>query len=1335
MSSQRIVIDTATEKQYELRQELGRGMTAAVYKALPTDSADKSSVAIKIAYESMSDEETRLFWGELDALKALSGSTHVPQAVRGEFSDQSRRADKDKTPILILELVSPEWSLSQRISAATGADKEKLALQSARQYAELLDVMYRTGVSTRGDRKLPDLKWNPDHPARLIVLDWNRAVIEEGLLSDRNPAEQEKELRSQLKSAPEGDRRELQAKLNRLVRHRGHIQTDIRIFGRMWAQLLNLEPNADALRQNTTVSRGMRQILITALESREFWGFQEPKQLQDKIKKHLERWDKTDEELLRKANDLKGQAESQPAWERQRAAEEVLTLADLAERRRDNAGAGSVGTSGPPTWNDLKKWAADINTDIDRRFAEIVNTVRYYMGLSLYDRARGVLGQALRESNALPAYEVVLHRLAVAVEVGAAGYQQRLSDMAGRQQTLFAIIDELGQAEPTEPAISDAASKYDVVVGERASLAEIGHPLKCELLIWDGLLSNDNQAVSRYWEELRKIKPEYASSLRRAFVSLDTVLSDVTIGAATYRIVDDRKKAFEEAMQRLRRALQEPGVTGWPDSLKDDIGACEKAFHTLIKPADNQKADYELVKLARDVSNDLPRKHYLHLSERIGKLSPSANEGRSLGGNNWTTSTTSHPITSDDTDRRGASAQIRKDDLQILLTRLAQYATERAKERGWPDELVGLSDLAKQMPTINLEHLGPTLKKWKDAYKDFREKLGINDETEHNRYEQLARLEDAASPNAVGAVTPGLGGSVDELQVDQILQQAAARNTQLFSRPDSNEWNYTVQNLLVRRHTSRLTEALDNLHRRLDQLAKQLGPTQDDRVASVLPRDQLDEVVRLRADIDTVLSDLENADLELRVGRLQGWSNRLEDALWQVDFGRKADFTDQVTKLESELDNFHSVVEKWDKTGSQIDQIAQIRASLDAIGGNSLVGGTNHILVQSGLAMLTLGQAQLRNGDSDAAAQRVAEAQSIQQMLQASIPHDPPNNGSAGAQHVTATPLDGLLSLLEIVVEQYRNLTREQQTALRDRTISSESIRASLPQGISRELQLVFRERVADSHPSLDESHRLEKLIEQFKQLEDSSDTLPERKQIVQDLLALPPQTSQILIKVAHISEMVQLRQRLTDKQNKLSQDWLKVIPAEGKVAEDAGRRLSWVERLGLRKATPRQPVEKALASLSANNNLPTETVSFIRGWHQQEAPPAYIQSLKRSVEPLIKLSLEKLTEPDQIWQEHVLKMLIFLRWLAGQLDITDDATADQTSQPPVADQEVQNSRSSDTATEQPGFLHRVRSFLSRLRIILVNADDLAVNPEQQSQFASQEEQHDVSSAETDKLG
>ena len=264
-----IVIGLTSETRYKLKAQSGRGMTAVVYEGVP-EAGSGPTVAVKVAYERMSVEDKQLFWGELEMLKKLADSKYVPQgAEKGEYLSQRDRDDSEKTGVIIQEWVPRDWSLNQQI---IGAKDEALTLESASQYAGLLDFMFRHGVTTRGDRKLPDLHWDPSNK-RLIVLDWNRAVADDLLKGEEEPAALEARLNEKWRQAADSAKRsKLRREKDRLVMHRNHVLTDIRLFGRLWGRLLGLNsldsgmlPDLEDETEWRGLSLGTRQILATAV--------------------------------------------------------------------------------------------------------------------------------------------------------------------------------------------------------------------------------------------------------------------------------------------------------------------------------------------------------------------------------------------------------------------------------------------------------------------------------------------------------------------------------------------------------------------------------------------------------------------------------------------------------------------------------------------------------------------------------------------------------------------------------------------------------------------------------------------------------------------------------------------------------------------------------------------------------------------------------------------------------------------------------------------------------------------------------------------------------------
>lgn len=869
-----VVIGKTSGTRFELKAQSGRGMTAAVYEGIPEEGGG-ASVAIKVAYERMSAEDKQLFWDELEMLGKLANSNCVPKkAERGEYLAQQDKDDSERTGVIIQEWVPREWSLNQQIN---GAKDESLALAAASQYAGLLDFMFRYGVTTRGDRKLPDLHWDP-LTKRLIVLDWNRAVADDFLTGEEDPAKLERGLDEEWRRASDpAERSRLRGEKDRLVLHRNHILTDIRLFGRLWGQLLGLNnldssklPDLEDETEWGGLSLGTRHILAMAVQSRQSWGFQEPAQLKKAIDEHLTRLEVSAEILLAKAQELKGLVTNLPLWSQIEKAEIVLILIDLIERKRQTAENNYELT-------DLRSWANDLIKDTDKRFSEKVRTIYYYLNLMLFDQASRIIAEAQSEFTGdrapMPYYQVILHRLHAAVAVGETGSRQlQFTDMEQRLPILRSYLDALALATPREDFVRDVFNKVtekwtDVKAnfGEEA-LGEMLRSLAVELELWTAVAYNNQRQIQEHWDDLHKTSPTYATALKTTYPSLGVMLDKRHVDDTSQRIHEARKQDFKKKVENLRQVLRKRAhskVVDWGD-LSQSIRPCEHAFYNLLEAAAEEEEAYAFVATTRYVNDCLRRGELDCVLKKLGESSDDQD---------W-------PI-------------VRKVAAKTILLQIFQWS----KERGWPADLHYARTLLNQIKASDqntyYEKAQEGLEAWENDLKQWRKKIGVTDENWETRYNELSSV----SANVK-----------NEMDVDDCLEAAQAKNTELFQKS-----KLTLTNLIATRESNRLKTFISSITR----LGTALDATNANVNVEKLLKDKALEFWVLSGRIESLLQGLHP-----RINQISDTLNSLYD----LHHKELVDVNGRLTEQDKQLMSIKKRIDKLDtKTDEAVPDPAPIQ--------------------------------------------------------------------------------------------------------------------------------------------------------------------------------------------------------------------------------------------------------------------------------------------------------------------------------------------------------------------------------------------------------------------------
>lgn len=183
------------ETRYRLDKELGSGATAVVFLGVLADAPDDASghVAVKVARpDSKSAESLQSEWHNLTRLAQAAHPQYfpnIPYPNKVEDLTQELFAGGEfiKVSILVQELVQGQGIAEIAAKNKNLSLPEPLALEVARQYAEMLQTAHECNI-TSFDRKIGDLRWsakglaNGNHSSArweretagsLKVLDWN----------------------------------------------------------------------------------------------------------------------------------------------------------------------------------------------------------------------------------------------------------------------------------------------------------------------------------------------------------------------------------------------------------------------------------------------------------------------------------------------------------------------------------------------------------------------------------------------------------------------------------------------------------------------------------------------------------------------------------------------------------------------------------------------------------------------------------------------------------------------------------------------------------------------------------------------------------------------------------------------------------------------------------------------------------------------------------------------------------------------------------------------------------------------------------------------------------
>ncbi|MCA9951764.1 MAG: hypothetical protein KDE48_19065 [Anaerolineales bacterium] len=628
------------------------------------------------------------------------------------------------------------------------------------------------------------------------------------------------------------------------------------------------------------LSLGTRQILATAVQSRQSWGFQEPKQLQEAIDAHQVRLGNSDETLLIEAQETKKSADNLPLWQQIEKAEIVLILIDLIERKRQFVENNS-------DLADLRDWAKDITKDLDKRFSEKIRTIYYYLDLLLFDQAARIIGEAQSEfagyKAPMPYYQVILHRLAAAKNIGETGSRQlQLIDMEQRLQSLRNYLDVLALATPLSGFVPDllkqVAEKWTIVeasFGEEA-LAEMVWPLAIELEMWTAVADNKHNQIQKHWHHLHTTNLSYATALKAAYPTLGKILDEWHVDDTGNRLLKARKQDFDDAVLQLRQELREhtpTEVVNWSD-LSQFIRSCERAFYALPERTDEAKNAYNFFASVRYISDCLQRDE---LNNVLAKLN------RPYDDEDWTL--------------------VQQAAAETILAQIVQQAANR----GWPSDLDYAHILLDNTHTLldqikigdqneNAHHkkAQESLLMWEDDLKQWREITGVINDNLDDRYEELSLVS---------------ASIIDEIEIDNCLEMAQAKNTELFQKP------HTIANLIAKRKSKRLERFVSTV----SKLGTKINSEDVDANIKLL-KEKVDELWKLSGQVDELLKKVEQPDLDMQINQVVGRLNVLHDLHYQLGVATpdpsqaSVDIEMRLKEYDKQLISIRQHTDKWAST-------------------------------------------------------------------------------------------------------------------------------------------------------------------------------------------------------------------------------------------------------------------------------------------------------------------------------------------------------------------------------------------------------------------------------------
>lgn len=480
--------------EYTLGEVLGSGLTARVVKGQPVASS-RPLVALKIAFGGMAPSERIQFWRELELLRVLSSTGYVPWAAAAAYADQADRPEPQRTPILIMQLIDPAAYPELAAGVHSAADEAR-ALAAAVQYADLLRKMHTDGVTTRLDRKLADLRWQETGDGgHLIVLDWNRAFYDSRV----------QELKLKAIDQYSADERQM------MQAQRAHEQDDIRLFGRLWSQMLlrrqldpdNLPPlTDDAAWGNLTP--GTRHILAQSMLSRLHNGYQ--------LAVHLHKQLSDQFEIVRTGSN------QVPAW--------MPRLDRNALGRTRDAMLGAIRSN-----LNLSEYAL-----ATQGVTDALRTAEFRASDADASRAR-----------------LQLHRLGAIAAAGDVGLQAGLW-MREKIRSLLAIADHLhNPSSPYTPVDINAVEKQLAdVLADADQLRSALSALITETAIWYYFVRSSANEIQAHGDQLTEVDKPYAADLYAGHPRLNRLLAERV--ASTTR--ESLRADFDTALHNLLAELE-----------------------------------------------------------------------------------------------------------------------------------------------------------------------------------------------------------------------------------------------------------------------------------------------------------------------------------------------------------------------------------------------------------------------------------------------------------------------------------------------------------------------------------------------------------------------------------------------------------------------------------------------------------------------------------------------------------------------------------------------------------------------------------------------------------
>lgn len=853
---------------YELREELGRGVTAMVYRGRPqSPNQNGEDKAVKVALSLLNRDGRQRFWEEYDLLQALAESGHTPQVEKGWFQDEEGIDEAARRPILIMDLIPNEQELLRWKSKVNETEWQSILLQSARQYAKLLTFMHAQGVTMRGDRKPADLRWDNEHQV-LKVLDWNRAERWEDIRGLKG-------LQRQLTPATySGNDQEQQ--LGRLRLHQIYEAADIRLFGRLWGEffletsLFDALPNIDDDEPWKNLPLGLRLILKKSFENRPYWGYQTAEALRQDLAWLSSNWSKPVQELQGALEKEKQSSSPDDSTSGRVEAgltrpERILTLSDLA-RRLDLSLTNAF---------DKDKETYLSALEPSGRFEDSLENIERFIKRAEYQRAEAAINAALMEFNRptpeQAVWRVPLRRLRIVAAYGQeATFKHRLRSAGDYTRKLLESVQKLERVVGPglqAPQLNATLREVERDV-EDVKLPEITHPLVHELACYQALKTSDGEGVRRAWKDLKAKDADQAHDLRRAFGDLDKALGGGDANDALQAERQNRQKALEKAWEKLTEALIKPG------SSDQENGSSMAQTSPSQTPSDLAgrlqaawEAVYQLEALRRDELASEEHKQKVFIEWLLNMEESMAHARRRA---QWRLTVPERCRAWQEALERFSTLK-QPDTGKFVQAASSHYLREiydqaegELKRTHWPDELEEVDALAQKLLDAATQKLTPylpmkqTIANFKTETKELKETLDagrkaigwVSQNEQDKLWERLTGLEETESSS-----------------IEEALTQALARKIELFDGTNltpgqQNQQNqYSVSNILAQRALRRLIKGLKQDEARLENFVKHVNNLKE----SDLPK--LESALTILNQIETLaprITQLENAFSMLR---------------------------------------------------------------------------------------------------------------------------------------------------------------------------------------------------------------------------------------------------------------------------------------------------------------------------------------------------------------------------------------------------------------------------------------------------------------------------------------